>query len=116
MSSKKVLSEDWSDYDDKKKKKEDRLFFSCEEEWEVEYLVKKIKKHYPEISDAKIKEAIGLCCKTIHAPRPRKTFVECVMKRLGLEDNDDSSGGTPPPKPDPGPKNPPTPPGKRQVG
>jgi len=42
-----VLNEDWSDYDDKKKKHEDAKYFSCEEPWEVDYLVRKLKKHYP---------------------------------------------------------------------
>ena len=39
MSVEKILNEDWSEYDDRKKKGQDSHFFSCEEDWEVEYLV-----------------------------------------------------------------------------
>jgi hypothetical protein len=79
-----VLNEDWSDYDNKKKKQEDRLFFSCEESWEVSYLLKKLKNHYPDKTEAQIKNAIEACCRTIHPPRPRERFVTCVTGRLDL--------------------------------
>jgi len=114
MSAKIILEGEWSDYDDRKKKKEDRLFFSCEEKWEVEYLVEKIHKKFPHIDVDKIHIAIKQCCNSVAPPRPRKTFVECVMKRLGFDDQ--SGGGMPPPNPGPGPKNPPNPPGNRNVG
>jgi hypothetical protein len=29
-----ILKEDWSDYDNRKKRWQDRYFFSCEEEWD----------------------------------------------------------------------------------
>lgn len=77
-----VLSEDWSDYDDRKKKRTDAQFFSCEESWEREYLVRKIRKVYPQYSEAAITAAISACCLEVRAPRPRKNFVECVMRRL----------------------------------
>jgi len=115
MSAKIILEEDWSEYDDRKKKKEDRLFVSCEETWEVEYLINKIHKNFPQFTREQIHAAIKQCCHSVAAPRPRKTFVECVMKRLGF-DGGNSGGGTPPPNPGPGPKNPPVPPGNRNVG
>ena len=77
-----VLNEDWSDYDDKKKKHDDAKYFSCEESWEVDYLVRKLKKHYPAKTEQQIKDAIASCCKTVHAPRPRHTFVDCVTSKL----------------------------------
>ena len=77
-----VLNEDWSDYDNKKKKKEDRLFFSCEEQWEVDYLVKKLKRYYPAKTETQIRSAIESCCRTVRAPRPRTEFVACVTSRL----------------------------------
>lgn len=76
-----VLNEDWSQYDNRKKKWEDRFFFSCEESWEVDYLVNKIKKYKP-FTELQIRNAIAACCKIVPAPRPRKTFVECVMSKL----------------------------------
>jgi hypothetical protein len=78
----KILSEDWSDYDNKKKKKEDALFFSCEESWERDYLIRKIRKVYPQYSEALVTAAIVACCLEVRASRPRKAFVECVMRRL----------------------------------
>lgn len=109
-----ILTEDWSDYDNKKKKYEDRFFFSCEEKWEVDYLVGKIHKKHPELSTERIREAIGECCKTVHGNKPRVKFVNCVTERLGV--GDDNGGGNPPQNPGQGPKNPPTPPGDRTVG
>lgn len=82
MSANNVLNEDWSDYDNRKKKREDRLFFSCEESWEVDYLVKKMKKHFANASEQAIRNAIASCCQTVKAPRPRKVFVECVSAKL----------------------------------
>jgi hypothetical protein len=77
-----ILNEDWEDYDNRKiRDSRDSRYFSCEEPWEVDYLVKKIKKHKGS-TEQEIKNAIASCCKTIAAPRPRKTFVECVMSKL----------------------------------
>ena len=78
----KILNDNWSDYDKKKKKWEDRFFFSCEESWEVDYLVSKIRKIYPLKSESAIRAAITSCCKEILAPRPRDKFVHCVMGKI----------------------------------
>lgn len=98
---KRVLNEDWEDYDNKKiRDKRDGRFFSCEEEWEVDYLVKKIRKHLATKTEAEIREAIAKCCQTVKAPRPREEFVKCVFNRLDPKD----------------PKDPPKPPKPREVG
>jgi hypothetical protein len=44
-----ILNEDWSDYDNRKLKGVDARYFSCEEEWERNYLVRKIRKFYRSI-------------------------------------------------------------------
>lgn len=77
-----ILKEDWSEYDNKKKKWEDRFFFSCEENWEVDYLVSKIRKIYTSKTDAAIRGAISSCCNEVPAPRPRDKFVRCIMSKL----------------------------------
>ena len=77
-----ILESDWSDYDDRKKKKGDANFFACTEDWEVDYLLKKIRRIYPQYREADILLAIQTCCKTIPAPRPRVTFVQCVIQTL----------------------------------
>jgi hypothetical protein len=78
-----VLREDWEDYDNRKiRDKRDSSKFSCDEQWEVDYLVNKLRKHFPYKTDTAIKAAIAACCTQIRAPRPREEFVECVTKRL----------------------------------
>ncbi len=76
-----VLNEDWSEYDNRKKRYIDRFFFACSESWEVEYLVKKILKYYPN-SEMKIRLAIKICCNEIPGNKPRDKFVRCVMSKL----------------------------------
>jgi hypothetical protein len=83
MSAQKILNENWSDYDNKKiRDNRDSRYFACDEEWEIDYLIRYIKKHYPYHSDTQILNAITNCCKTVPTPRPRKTFVECVVSKL----------------------------------
>jgi hypothetical protein len=77
-----VLNEDWSDYDNRKKRYADANFFSCTESWEREYLVQKIRKVHRQYSENAIITAINSCCREVGAPHPRKAFVECVMKKL----------------------------------
>ena len=80
----KVL-ENWSDYDNRKKKYADARFFSCTETWEVDYLVKKIKEGFPLQAEGNVKKAIEECCRALRAPHPRDQFVTCVLQRLGLQ-------------------------------
>jgi hypothetical protein len=82
MPAKQVLAEDWSEYDNKKKKGVDAHFFACTEAWEVDYLVKKIRNGHPEYSELSIRNAIASCCKSLGAPHPRDKFVECVFSKL----------------------------------
>lgn len=77
----KVLNEDWSYYDNRKKRYEDRFFFSCEKAWEVNYLTSKIQRITSK-SESTIRAAIASCCRLVSAPRPRKHFVEWVMAKL----------------------------------
>lgn len=76
-----ILNEDWSDYDNKKLRWEDRYFFACSEKWEVDYLLKKARK-YTLKSDADIMRAISSCCGIMSGNKPRDKFVECVMTKL----------------------------------
>jgi len=78
-----VLNEDWSDYDNRKKLGEDRRYFACTESWEVDYLIRKLKRHYPGKSEQQIRAAIEACCSRVGAPHPREKFVDCVTARLG---------------------------------
>lgn len=80
--SERILNESWADYDNKKKRYIDRFYFACEESWEVDYLVAKIKNIYPFKTDSAIRAAIYSCCREVQAPRPRDKFVRCVMSKL----------------------------------
>ncbi|RXK83653.1 hypothetical protein [Filimonas effusa] len=78
-----VLNEDWSDYDDRKNKGgQDRSKVACTESWERDYIVRKLKKHYPKKSESEILQAVESCCKSISAPRPRDKFMDCVDSKL----------------------------------
>ena len=78
-----ILNEDWTEYDIRKaKESKDRAFFSCEEQWEVDFLIRLIKKHLPHHRDDTIRSAIASCCGSLQMPRPRKIFVDCVVKKL----------------------------------
>ena len=79
----KVLNEDWTDYDNRKiRDRLDTKIFSCSEEWEVYYLIFKIRSVYPDFSERKIKTAISSCCKSMEEGHPRESFVKCVMFQL----------------------------------
>lgn len=88
MSIKKILEEDWSDYDSRKiQNEEDTLLFSCSDTWEMEYLRNKIKKYCPRLSDAAIQSSIDACCASFGSMHPRKKFVERVGNRLSISTN-----------------------------
>lgn len=78
-----ILREDWENYDNRKiRDGRDRSKFSCDETWEVDYLVEKLKRNFPAKTESVIRAAITACCATVPAPRPREEFVECVVRRL----------------------------------
>jgi hypothetical protein len=83
MSGLKILKENWEDYNNRKiKEQNDPDVFSCNESWEVEFLVSKIRRVYRHFSEELIKSAITSCCANVKDSRPRKDFVNCVMMRL----------------------------------
>jgi len=82
MSGKDILHEDWQDYDDRKSRdNQDKSKFSCDQPWEVNFLVNKIRLAYPEYSETGIRNAISECCHIVLAGR-REELVGCVMRRL----------------------------------
>jgi len=85
MSVKAIMEGDWSEYDNAAiTDSRDGNFFSCNEEWEVNYLINKIHAQFPQVTKVAIKTAIMSSCREMSAPRPRKAFVESVTRRLGL--------------------------------
>jgi hypothetical protein len=83
MSGIRILNENWQDYNKRKiRENHDPEVFSCKENWEVEFLVSKIRGVYRHFSEDLIKNAITACCRNVTDARPRKDFVNCVMMRL----------------------------------
>ena len=82
MSGIKILKENWQDYNDRKiRENHDPEVFSCKENWEIDFLVTKIRRLYRHFSEDLIKNAINACSRA-NDQRPRKDFVNCVMMRL----------------------------------
>jgi len=74
----------WEDIDNKLKKARDKLFVSCEEDYELSYVKKVLKEHYGStVTDGQINDAITHCCNTIKAPRKREDFSKCIHRQLG---------------------------------
>jgi hypothetical protein len=81
----KVLTEDWSDYDNRKMRdRQDTRYFAFTENWELDYLVRKYKKAHPYLTESVIKTAISECCMITRQPKPREQFIRCVSERLGV--------------------------------
>lgn len=81
MSLQRVLNEDWSEYDNRKLRgNPDDRKFSCTEQWEVDYLAKKISR-ITGINELTVRNAIAKCCQ-LSGNRERNVFVKCVMDRL----------------------------------
>lgn len=76
-----IIDGDWSEYNLKKPGRIDRLLFSCDEDWEIDYLVNKIREH-GSWSEELIRQAIKMACYEELKPRPRGSFVRCVLKML----------------------------------
>lgn len=78
-----ILNEDWEDYDNRKiRGRKDSAFFSCDEPWEVDYLVGKLRRRFPFKADTALRSAIQDCCRTVAGNKPRDKFVACVVNRL----------------------------------
>ena len=76
-----IIKGDWSEYNMRKARHIDRLLFNCEEDWEIDYLVAKIREH-GDWSEEQIRQAIEMACCEELTPRPRGSFIRCVLKML----------------------------------
>lgn len=74
-----ILSEDWSDYDQKKKSRAEDFDST---EWELNYLFEKIKNHYSEDTESLIKRAIFITSKELRSPCSRKKFISRTLENL----------------------------------
>ncbi len=79
-----IINDDWADYENRKADRAERLFVNCEEDWELHYLIKKIRRHYPHLSTEEVKAAIIDSCMQISKPRPRLLFLQAVLRKFGI--------------------------------
>lgn len=76
----------WKEFDIKKQQEGGDVRYFSFNEWEIDYLVEKIRMTNPEYSEIRILRAILACCETIPAPHPKNEFHEYVLIKL-LETN-----------------------------
>jgi hypothetical protein len=72
----------WNNVDNKHKKRYDKNFVSCEEQYERQYVIDTILDEFPQYTKEKVEAAVNHCCRTIPAPRARITFLECLANYL----------------------------------
>jgi len=72
----------WNEVDDKLKKKLDRLFVSCDEDYELRLIKDVIQEEFPQISSIEIEDAISRCCREVSAPRLRQKIIQCIRNIL----------------------------------
>jgi len=67
----------WKEKDNLRKKLVDRHYVSCDEEWEMGYIVRKIAEVYG-VGKAIAEDAVKHCCNEVKAPRKREDFINCI--------------------------------------
>lgn len=74
----------WNEVDNKHLRNfPDKSFVACDESYERNFIINSILEQFPQFSKSQIEAAVEHCCRTIPAPRPRKTFIQCVARQLG---------------------------------
>lgn len=74
-----ILESDWSDYDSRKTKNPDT--FSCTD-WEMNYLIAKIKNLNPSYPEKLIHRAVYITCRELGSATSRNKFVQRVAANL----------------------------------
>jgi hypothetical protein len=80
--------QNWKEYDNRKMRSGlDPRFFNCYENWEIEFLVKKIQHIYAFIPDNHIRCAISKACDEGKLQKDREMFVSSVLEHLAIPVN-----------------------------
>ncbi len=83
MKVKNILLDDWSEYDNRKLRNNKEVYFvDFNHEWEVEYIIEKIKKFDPYMSNGQILDAITACYLKLSNPINRKQCLEYIIPIL----------------------------------
>jgi hypothetical protein len=77
--------QNWKEYDIRKTGSGmDPRFFNCFENWEIEFLIKKIQHIYTFIPDNHIRKAISKACDGETLLKDRENFVSAVLEHLAI--------------------------------
>ena len=80
--------QNWKEYDTRKTRSgSDPRVFNCYENWEIDFLVKKIQHIYTFIPDNHIRTAITKACEEKALARNRENFVSAVLEHLAIPAN-----------------------------
>lgn len=72
----------WKYIDDKRKKKIDRRFVACSEDYELTWIALGLIRILGWRHLNKISRSIRICCRAVGGSRPRKKFIPCLYKVL----------------------------------
>ena len=80
--------QNWKEYDTRKTRSgSDPRVFNCLENWEIEFLIKKIQHIYTFIPDNHIRTAISKACEEESLLKNRENFVSAVLDHLAIPVN-----------------------------
>lgn len=72
----------WEVYDLRKMaENSDRQYFSFKD-WEVDFVIEKVREIHPEYTEVNILRAILTCCKRSSSPHEKKEFVKQIVSVL----------------------------------
>jgi len=73
----------WYNQDDKEIIDPDKPFVSCDEDYELDYIVDILVERWG-VDRYSAERAVENCCNKVQPPRPRDEFLECLRDELGL--------------------------------
>lgn len=78
-----ILELCWSEYEQRKNAEDaDPMVFSPEQPWELNYLIRIVRKQFNEYTETAIFLSIRNATKSLPAPRKRDAFVHFVIRDL----------------------------------
>lgn len=81
MKVKSMLLDDWSEYDNKKSRSNQDVFYvDFSNQWEVEYIIEKVKKFDSNTSSGQILDAITACYLKLSNSINRKECLEYIIQ------------------------------------
>ena len=80
--------QNWKEYDVRKQVSGmDPRFFDCVQNWEIEFLIERIRHIYTVIPESHIRNAIRKACDKENVTRERENFVSAVLANLTMTAN-----------------------------